>query len=143
MKRTVVVLCGPPGSGKTTAARQSGLTVFDRDDPEWAGEKEFTRALAELAGDPAAQAVVIRTAASSSARAKAVDLVAATHVFLLTAEPDVLVQRVLARGRADKVRTIAGVSNWFRRFDHQDQVPRFPGWGQIDTPVLGAMSEDW
>lgn len=143
MKRTVVVLFGPPGAGKTTVAHQSSLQVFDRDDPQWDSEKGFTQALADLARHPTAQAVVIRTGATSSARAKAVELVAATHSYLLTAEPAELVRRITARGRADKVATIAGVRRWFDRFDRQDQVQIFPGWNLIHSPSLGVMSEDW
>lgn len=143
MKRTVVVLFGPPGAGKTTVANQSGLQVFDRDDPQWGSEKEFTQALAELAGHPTAQAVAIRTGASSSARAKAAELVAATHLYLLTADPSELARRITARGRTDKVATLAGVRRWFERFDRQDQVQTFPGWAQIHTPSLGIVSEDW
>ncbi|QSZ53287.1 hypothetical protein RI444_15370 [Paenarthrobacter sp. AT5] len=143
MARTVVVLCGPPGAGKTTAARQSGLKVFDRDDPEWMSERHFTDALAAIATDPNAQAVVIRTGATSAARAKAAQLVAATHVFLLTADQNELAQRIRQRDRADKVNTLVGVRTWFQRFDGTDGVTDFPGWSGIHQPDLGTVSEDW
>ena len=68
MARLVVLLFGPAGAGKTTAARSSGLTVFDRDDEKWSGERQFTQALRRLALDPSARAVVIRSGATSSAR---------------------------------------------------------------------------
>lgn len=141
--RVVVLLCGPPGAGKTTAARASGLTVFDRDDPQWTSEKQFTTAMAKLAHDPGARAVVIRTAASSAARARAAQLIAATHTFVLAAEYDELVQRIRARNRGDKVRTIAGVRTWFDRFDREDNVKPFTGWHAIQEPDLGVVSEDW
>jgi len=143
MARTVVVLCGPPGAGKTTAARQSGLTVFDRDDPEWTSERQFTDALAAVGTDPKANAVVIRTGATSAARAKAAQMVAATHVFLLTASQHELTQRIRQRDRADKVNTLIGVKTWFQRFDRTDGVRDFPGWSRIHKPDLGTMSEDW
>ena len=141
--RVVVLLCGPPGAGKTTAARASGLTVYDRDDPQWTNEKQFTTELAKLARDPRARAVVIRTAASSAARARAASLIAATHTFLVTTEYDELVQRIRTRNRGDKVRTIAGVRTWLDRFDQHDNVKPFTGWHAIEEPDLGSVSEDW
>lgn len=143
MTRTVVVLCGPPGAGKSTTARQSGLTVYDRDEPQWTSEKQFTAALSELAADRNANAVVIRTGASSAARARAAQLVGATHIYLLTAEQHELEQRIRQRGRSDKVKTLAGVRTWFARFDRDDGVQPFPGWGAIHEPDLGMTSEDW
>lgn len=127
-RRTVVLLCGPAGAGKTTVARASGLTVYDRDDPEWTSERQFTQALARLATDPHAQAVVIRSGATSSARARASRLINATHVFLLLADPQELERRIRERNRADKVAGVISVRDWFARFDRDDQVVDFPGW---------------
>lgn len=141
--RRVVVLCGPPGAGKTTAARQSGMKVFDRDDPEWASEQQFTTAISSLAEDPQARAVVIRSGATSSARARTRSLVDPTHVFVMMADRQELVNRIKRRGREDKVQTVAGVKTWFDRFDRNDGVQSFPGWSAIDEPDLGATSEDW
>lgn len=131
MSRMVVVLCGPAGAGKTTAARQSGLEVFDRDDPEWHSEKQFTTRLADLARDPNARAVVIRSGATSSARAKATGLVSATHVYLLTEDPKELSRRVRGRDRADKVQGMTSIASWFAKFDRSDGVSDFPGWPAV------------
>lgn len=133
-----MLLCGPPGAGKSTAALASGLQVFDRDEPRWSSEREFTAALEELAGDRGARAVVIRSGASSSARAKAARLIEATHVFVILAPRGVLLDRVRQRGRADRVRTLAGVDRWLGRFDRDDGVRDFPGWASAFTPDLGA-----
>lgn len=141
--RQVVVLCGPPGAGKTTAAHASGLQVFDRDDPQWTSESEFTAALAQLRADPTAQAVVIRSAATSSARAKAARLVGAKHIYILLADRSELMRRITTRGRHDARHSKAGVDTWFARFDRNDAVPVFPGWGSTAEADLGVLSSDW
>lgn len=143
--RMVVVLCGPAGAGKTTAARLSGLEVFDRDDPQWVSEKQFTTKLADLARDPNARAVVIRSGATSSARAKAAKLVGATHVFLLALPQAELGHRVASRNRADKMKGLASLKAWFAQFDRNDNVPDFPGWGALGASglSLGVTSREW
>lgn len=143
--RCVVVLCGPAGAGKTTAARASGLTVYDRDDPQWGSEKHFTTKLAELARQPRAQAVVIRSGATSSARARAVRLVAATHVFVVLADQRTCEERIRARNRADKVCGVISLKKWFETFERSDGVRDFPGWDRVlDVPVvLGRSSREW
>jgi hypothetical protein len=131
--RMVVLLCGPAGAGKTTIAHQSGLTVYDRDDPQWSSERQFTAALRQLAYDPTAQAVVIRAGASSSARAKAAAMMQATHTYLITEDPTTLGHRVASRNRADKRQGLASIKTWWDRHDTADGVPTFPGW-----PVVHA-----
>lgn len=144
--RRVVILCGPPGAGKTTAARASGLLVFDRDDDRWSSEREFTDALRLLAHDAHAQAVVIRSGASSSARAKWSRMVAATHVFMVMASPAECVRRVRERGRDDLRNGVAAVPRWFESFDERDGVQLFLGWGALGEGgglSLGASSRRW
>lgn len=135
--RIVVLLCGPPGAGKTTAAHASGLTVWDRDDAQWTSEKQFTDALAALASDPHARAVVIRTGATSSARIRAAALIGATHTYLLTGDEAELARRVAHRDRGDRVATLAAIRTWFARHDRDDEVADFPGW----DAVLGELGD--
>ncbi|WP_105567140.1 ATP-binding protein [Microbacterium halophytorum] len=143
--RQVVILCGPPGAGKTTAARASGLPVFDRDDDQWTSEKQFRDALRALAVLPGARAVIIRSGATSNARRTAAELAAATHTFLLLADRDELKRRVRHRDRPGVAGTLRGIDRWFASFDRRDQVPDFPGWPALaePTPTLGATSTDW
>lgn len=138
-ERLVVLLCGPPGAGKTTAARASGLDVYDRDDPHWHNDRAFTAALTQLGRDPNARAVVIRSCATSADRARVAAQVRATHVHLILGDHHAA--RITRRGRADRDRTIAGVTRWLARHDRQDGVTDFPGWPAILG--TGATSEDW
>lgn len=105
--------------------------MFDRDDPEWSSEKRFTTRLADLARDPFARAVVIRSGATSSARARASRLTNATHVFLLTEPLPELERRVRERNRADKVAGLQSLRSWFSRHDRDDGAPDFPGWAAV------------
>ena len=138
MVRTVVLLCGPPGAGKTTAARASGLTVYDRD--EYDSERSFTAALYVLALDPDAQAVVIRWAPSSEDRARTASLVRATHVLLVVADRDELARRIARRGRADSMRTLAALNRWFGRHDRTDGVQEFAGWSFLQAGPPASRS---
>lgn len=131
--RLVVLLCGPPGAGKTTAARASGLLVYDRDDPHWSGEGEFRAALRTLGAQPSARAVVIRAGASSSARRSAAQMVGATHTYLITAPRDELKRRLIERHRDDWRGTLLGVDRWHEQHDMRDGVAEFAGWDGLSS----------
>ena len=140
MDRTVVVLCGPPGAGKTTTAHASGLHVYDRDDRQWTSDAHFRAALDDLGRDPDARAVVIRWAPTSADRARLARQVQATHVWVITVDRDELARRITRRGRADATRTLAGLDRWLKAHERADGVADFPGWGAIGP---AKTSREW
>ena len=135
MVRTVVLLCGPPGAGKTTTAKASGLDVYDRD--EYLSEREFTAAITALQFNPDARAVVIRWGPSSTDRARTAQQIGATHARLLVEDRMVLAERITKRGRADATRTLAALNRWFGQHDRDDGVQAFTSWAEVlgSTPA--------
>lgn len=134
--RLVVLLCGPPCSGKSSAASLSGLRIYDRDDARWTSEAEFARNLSDLADDPAARAVVLRVAPSSRQRREIAAQIGATHTIMMAAPRSVLNRR--AAKRQDGRRSLAALQRWFAAYDHDDGTPVFTGWAEVlggDVPV--------
>jgi hypothetical protein len=136
-EREVVLVCGPPGAGKTTRARALAtardLTLYDRDDPHWTGERAFTAALARLGLDPAARAVVIRSCATQTAWQTTAHLIGATRTDLVTTDPRTCKDRIAHDTRAYRTGTwasrdkrLAGVDQWWRAYNGAPWTPDRP-----------------
>lgn len=118
--RRVVLVCGPPGAGKTTYAHTLGLEVYDLDDAKWAGSDAlFRAALVRLREEPGARAVVIRTGATLSARQKAATNMGATECVILAVDAAECERRIRQRGRTSTPigMQIKAARDWWRNYE--------------------------
>lgn len=121
--RQVVLICGPPGAGKTTLAHTLGLTVYDLDDEQWSGSDPLFRAgLVKVREDPHARAAVIRTGATISARKRGAANCGATQVIVVETPLSVCVERIKQRGRVDPPigYQVNGARHWWAKYEPGD-----------------------
>lgn len=131
--RRVVLICGPPGAGKTTYAHTLDLDVYDKDDEPWTGdESAFRASIQQLAADPKAQAAVIRSGATRSARRKAAAVICATETIILDVDAATCIQRITERKRPPIRAQIAGVKAWWEQ--HEPEA---------ETASIGQRSREW
>lgn len=118
--RRVVLICGPPGAGKTTHAHTLGLEVYDLDDDKWQGSDAlFRAALVQLREQPRARAAVIRTGATLSARQKSATMMGATECVVIDTDLATCVSRIKERGRTHPPINvqIKGARDWWAKYE--------------------------
>lgn len=119
--RRVVLVTGPPCSGKTTYVQrhaQHGDLILDQDR---IGARAMNRAITQVAAMRDGTAWIIRCAPGPRARNLLAQQVGATErVHLIEPQPTLIVR---ATARPTTRRHIAAIADWFKR-EQQDQTPK-------------------
>ena len=132
--RTVILVYGPPGAGKSTYARAVAhaldLTIYDRDHPQWVdSERTFRQALAIVGRSEVSRAVVIRSGATRHGRAYWRAVLRPTQEIMLDTPADVCADRVRARDRdrPPMREQLAAIYAWHARHE-PDPLPTSREW---------------
>ena len=104
-RTTITMICGAPGSGKTTLGRKLHRNILDMDDFPPGEPRERMRRYGKLAWKAgrvnAPHLAVIRCAASNDERRHLEGLCQPHRTIVLLTPPDVCRQRVIERNRND------------------------------------------
>lgn len=96
-ERHVVLVCGPPGSGKSTFARTLGLPVYEAE--AYRTDRAFVLAVLRAVEPEEARVAVVRCCPTPEDRAAWARTLRATRVVRMNTPLDVCIERIRQRGR--------------------------------------------
>ena len=109
--RRVILIVGPPGSGKTTHAMATGLRHLERE--QFPTDHAFRAAATRAANKPGAQLAIIRCCPTLTEQAEWVAMIGATEVHVMPTDQDECIRRCRRRGRSRWRGEVAAVERWF------------------------------
>jgi GTPase SAR1 family protein len=126
--RNVTLICGPPGSGKTTLAMTLHPQTLDIGDMPAGTPRErmkaYGRAAYRIGRDQSANVAVVRCAASETERARQQELTRPARTIILLTDADTCRQRITQRNRTEGddegrglVSQAGAVDDWWSKWD--------------------------
>jgi predicted kinase len=106
----VTLVCGPPGSGKSTFARTLDLSVYEAE--AYRTDREFVAAAYTASRADDARMVVVRCCPTPQDRAAWARTLRATRVVVMDTPLEVCIERIRRRGRPRWKAEIGAARTW-------------------------------